>query len=71
MSDPLEARVVELEIRLAHQDDMLQALNRTVVEQQQVIQQMQIQMENLRLRLAEVLQAPSGDPSQEPPPPHY
>jgi SlyX protein len=71
MSETLEDRIVELEIRLAHQDDTLQTLNRLVIEQQQVIEQLQFQMENLRLRLAELLQAPAGDPSQEPPPPHY
>lgn len=71
MEPALESRIVELEIRLAHQDDTLQTVNRLVIEQQQMIGQLQVQVENLRLRLMEVLQAPAGDPSREPPPPHY
>jgi SlyX protein len=71
MSDRSDERIVELEIRLAHQDDLLQTLNRLVTEQQRTIERMQADMENLRLHLAEVMAAPGGDPGPEPPPPHY
>jgi SlyX protein len=71
MSDTLETRIVEMEIRLAHQDDTLQTLNRLVIDQQRQIESLQHQVENLRLRLTEVMQAPGVDPSLEPPPPHY
>ncbi|WP_018231093.1 SlyX family protein [Thioalkalivibrio thiocyanodenitrificans] len=71
MSETLEARIVEMEIRLAHQDDTLQTLNRLVIDQQQQIETLRHQVENLRLRLMEVVQAPGIDPSLEPPPPHY
>jgi SlyX protein len=71
MSETLETRIVEMEIRLAHQDDTLQTLNRLVIDQQQQIESLKHQVENLRLRLMEVMQAPEVDPSLEPPPPHY
>ncbi|MFW5453049.1 SlyX family protein [Thioalkalivibrio sulfidiphilus] len=71
MSDALEARVMELETRLAHQEDLLQSLNLTMIEQQQRIDSLQLQMEGLRQRLAAVIENPLMDPNQEPPPPHY
>lgn len=73
MSDTLESRITELEIRLSHQDDTVQSLNQIVIEQQARIETLQHQVEQLRLRLVEALehQGPGIDPSQEPPPPHY
>jgi len=71
MSDTLEPRITELEIRLSHQDDTVQSLNQIVIEQQACIETLQHQIENLRLRLAEAMEGPGIDPSQEPPPPHY
>ena len=40
----LEARVTELESRLAFQDDTLLALNDVLVEQQRVVERLQLQM---------------------------
>jgi SlyX protein len=71
MNDSVETRLVELEIRLAHQDDLLQTLNRTITEQQQTIETLRARVDHLSLVLMEALQALPGDPSQEPPPPHY
>ncbi|MCG5514592.1 MULTISPECIES: SlyX family protein [Ectothiorhodospira] len=69
---PMNDRVIDLEIRLAHQDAQLQDLNDVVTRQQQDLLQMQRQMEDLRLRLAEVLaNQPGGPEGPEPPPPHY
>ncbi|OOG27142.1 SlyX protein [Thioalkalivibrio denitrificans] len=71
MSNALEERIVELEIRLSHQDDMLQTLNRLITEQQITIERLQADMANLRLYVSELLATQGGDPGPEPPPPHY
>ncbi|MFG0379980.1 SlyX family protein [Pseudomonas sp. zbq_18] len=49
----LEQRVVELESRLAFQDDTIAALNDELVEQQRLIERMQVQMKELARRLEE------------------
>lgn len=70
MSDTPKDRVVELEIRLAYQEDTVQALTHTLIEQQKVIDTLTERVEHLRLSLAEVLAPPPRDPSSEVPP-HY
>ena len=66
----LEQRVVELESRLAFQDDTIAALNDELVEQQRLIERMQVQMKELARRLEEganQFDLAEGDA----PPPHY
>jgi SlyX protein len=66
----LEARVMELESRLAFQDDTLQALNDVLVDQQRVVERLQMQMTALLKRYEEMAgQYQSGE--EEAPPPHY
>ncbi|MGH8381063.1 SlyX family protein [Pseudomonas sp.] len=66
----LEARVTELESRLAFQDDTVQALNDVLVEQQRVVERLQLQMAALLKRYEEMVgQYQSGE--DEAPPPHY
>ncbi|MFK0086455.1 SlyX family protein [Pseudomonas sp. NPDC090755] len=66
----LEARVMELESRLAFQDDTLQALNDVLVDQQRVVERLQMQMAALLKRYEEMAgQYQSGE--EEAPPPHY
>lgn len=72
MSPTPEERLCELEFRLAHQEDHIQALNDTVNRQQRALESLRTQMEALRQRLAEVMATGlPQDPSPEPPPPHY
>lgn len=66
----LEARVMELESRLAFQDDTIQALNDELVEQQKRIERMQVQFSALARRQEE-LQGQVGIAEDEAPPPHY
>ncbi|MGH8439965.1 hypothetical protein GPJ81_20195 [Pseudomonas alkylphenolica] len=66
----LEARVTELESRLAFQDDTIQALNDVLVEQQRVVERLQLQMAALLKRYEEMVgQYQSSE--EEAPPPHY
>ena len=71
MSDPqsIEARLDALEMRVAYQDQTIEDLNQTVVDQWK-------QIESLRRQLAELLDrvqdVEDGSPAApERPPPHY
>ena len=67
--DSAEARIDELESRLAFQDDTINSLNRALVEQQQRI----TALEKFCTALLERLDEGPGDsrPPEEQPPPHY
>ncbi|MCO7571367.1 SlyX family protein [Pseudomonas chlororaphis] len=66
----LEARVTDLESRLAFQDDTIQALNDVLVSQQKVLERLQLQMSALLKRQEEMVgQFESFE--EEAPPPHY
>ena len=66
----LEQRVVELESRLAFQDDTIAALNDVLVEQQRVLERMQVQIKELARRQEEGANQ-FGLAEGEAPPPHY
>lgn len=66
----LEERVMELESRLAFQDDTLLALNDVIVEQQRVVERLQLQIAALLKRYEEVM-GQYGAGEEEAPPPHY
>lgn len=69
----LEERLTELETRLAFADDLLQGLNEAVALHDRQL----VEVHNALRRLQhEMLQArnalgATGDPQDEPPPPHY
>lgn len=66
----LEARIMELESRLAFQDDTIQALSDELVEQNRRIERMQLQLTALAHRQEE-LNGQVGIAEDEAPPPHY
>lgn len=66
----LEARVMELETRLAFQDDTIQALNDELVQQQRQLERLQLQMAALLKRQEEMV-GQFGVSEHEAPPPHY
>ncbi|PJI49357.1 MAG: hypothetical protein CTR55_08310 [Pseudomonas sp.] len=66
----LETRVMDLESRLAFQDDALQTLSDVVYEQERVIERLRLQMQVL-LRRLEDLQGQVGVSEDDAPPPHY
>jgi SlyX protein len=63
---PLEERVIELESRHLHVENLLEKLNEVLVEQQAAIERLEREVARLR----EELRAPPED-EVEPPPPHY
>lgn len=79
MSGESDERVADLEIRLMHQEDTIDALTETLVRQQKVIDQLQQQLESLRGRVSALEEQRSGGESEEntaetgqqEPPPHY
>ncbi|GAB4356207.1 MAG: hypothetical protein Kow006_23140 [Gammaproteobacteria bacterium] len=67
----LEERLVEVEVRVAHQDAAIETLTQTLLEKDQLLRQLRTQLETLeqQMRLADLTGV--ADASQEPPPPHY
>ena len=66
----LEARVMDLESRLAFQDDTIQALNDVLVMQQNAVDRLQMQMAAL-LKRQEEMGGQVESFEEEAPPPHY
>ena len=65
----LEARINDLESRLAFQDDTIQALNDVLVDQQRLLDRLQLQLAALARRQDE--QQNQFDSEDNQPPPHY
>ena len=66
-----EQRFIDLESRLAHQDQLLHDLNTVVTHQQSKIMQLEELCGSLVSRLRSISEAlPDGDPAAERPP-HY
>jgi SlyX protein len=66
----LDDRVMELETRLAFQDDTIQALNDVLVAQQRSVELLQMQIAALIKRQEEMV-GQFGISEDEAPPPHY
>lgn len=69
MSD-IENRIMELEIKNAHQEDTIEQLNQIVIEQQKNIDELVRNLKRLKTQLSN-LQEGSSKETPEPPPPHY
>ena len=70
----MEERIIDLEIRLTHQEATVQTLNDVIVQQQRTIDRLMLDVETLRRQLRSLgaqIGAPLARPEDEPPPPHY
>lgn len=67
----MEERLIELETRLAFQDDVVQELNRVVVRQQQEIDTLRRELEALRAQIRAMAPTLVASRAEETPPPHY
>ena len=74
MSEPHDAtrdRIDNLEMRVAHQDEVIEALNKTVIEQWARLDSALQRIKLLEDRLREINIGVGRDAADEPPPPHY
>jgi len=67
----MEEKIIDLEIRLTHQEDHIQELDRIIYQQQQSIDLLQEQIKHLQGKLKNVSENNILSPSEESPPPHY
>ena len=68
MSDALE----DLQIRFAHQELAIEALNESVARQDRLIAELRAELDEVKRNLRELRPSPLGeDAANEPPPPHY
>jgi SlyX protein len=68
--DMNEQRLIELEIKAAYQEDLLQELNKIVAQQQQELMRLEKTCQLLYERINS-LQLEKRETEIEPPPPHY
>jgi SlyX protein len=66
-----EDRLVEVEIRLARQEDMIDALNQTVYQQQKKIDEMEALCTALARHIKDMRQAATATGPFDEKPPHY
>ena len=67
----MEDRITELEIRLTHIEDTLDILNKTIIDQHNLIDQLQMQISVLEKKLKAAAASNIALESEETPPPHY
>ena len=73
MSDDeaLARRIDALEMRIAHQDEIIEDLNKIVIAQWKQIDLLTHRVQRLGDRLEAAKEGSGLDPQREPPPPHY
>lgn len=65
------ARLEALEVRIAHQERMIEDLNQTITAQWKDIDRMKREIGRLSDRVASAEATIGSDPADEPPPPHW
>lgn len=71
MGEALAERIDNLEMRIAYQDELMEALNKTVIEQWAKLDQALSRIKYLEDRLREIQLSVVRDAADETPPPHY
>ena len=66
-----EERIIELEIKLAYQEDLTQTLNDIVSEQQKQIQRLEESFTLLHQRQQTLAESIESNQADHQPPPHY
>jgi SlyX protein len=67
----MEDQLIELETRLAFQEEAIDALHQGLLHQQRVMERLTRQLEQLHLRVLALTPSPLDDNAPEAPPPHY
>jgi SlyX protein len=71
MSDPKDEKIVDLEIRLAHQEAEILEITKSLVAQDNAMRKMRLEIEQLKSQLLAIGRNELAAPADEPPPPHY
>ena len=71
MSAELENKLIDMEIRFAHQQDHIEQLDQIIYRQQQTIDELNQRLMQLEKRLKSVTEANILRPEEDSPPPHY
>lgn len=71
MENILENRVIDLEIRLTHQEAALDEMNGVLLAQHTLMGSLQDDIKRLRRQLQDVSAGGGAESDNEPPPPHY
>ena len=67
----MENKIINLESKLAFQDETINELNEVVTDQQQQLDQLREEIRLLNLRIVSVAEGSGTSEEKEPPPPHY
>lgn len=67
----MDSRLIDLEIRLTHQDAAIEALTETSLKQQLQIEDVLGQLQQIRILLQQLAPPETEVLDEEPPPPHY
>ena len=67
----MESRLTDLEIRYAHQEATLEALNETVLLQQRRIDELSAELARIKQQLRGQNSGEMAPAAEETPPPHY
>lgn len=71
MTQNVNERIAELEMKLTFQENLLEELNQALVEQQFMMDKMQVQMRHLANKLKDMQPSNIASQAEETPPPHY
>jgi len=67
----MEDKIIDLEIRLTHQEDHIQELDKIIYQQQQAIDLLKEQIKHLEGKMKNISENNILSPAEEAPPPHY
>ncbi|BFU62108.1 MULTISPECIES: SlyX family protein [Rodentibacter] len=67
----LENRIAELETKVTFQEQLLEELNQTLVQQQFDMDKMQMQLRYIASKLKDIQPSNIASQAEETPPPHY
>jgi SlyX protein len=67
----IEEQLIEIETKIAFQDDSIEKLNAVIIQQQNQIKKLEYKLSQLNIKVNEELQRPEENPNQYEIPPHY
>ena len=67
----MENKIIDLQSKLAFQDETINELNEVITDQQNQLDQLREEIRLLSLRIVSVAEASNISEEKEPPPPHY